>query len=124
MTKHIIGTIEEFEEGEGTRVEVEGIPIAVFNLNGEFFGIADNCPHKNLPLHKAGHDRYLSSDIDPEDAPAGIKGKLDGEKCTVQCPWHQWEWDLKTGENLRPETRDRVPTYQVEVDGENVVLEL
>lgn len=124
MTTHTVGKVDEFEEGKGKRVVVEDIPIAIFNLEGEFYGVVDNCPHKNLPLHPAGHERYVSPELKDAGVDFDPKGFVDTENCSVRCPWHQWEWDLKTGENLRPETKDRVPTFDVTVEGDEVRVEI
>lgn len=124
MTTHKVGSVDEFEEGKGTRVVVEDIPIAVFKIDGEFYGVVDNCPHKNLPLHPAGHDRFQGKSLAELDIEFGPKGFVDEENCTVRCPWHQWEWDLKTGKNLRPKTRDIVPTFEVTVNDGQVHVEV
>ena len=39
----------------------------------------------------------------------------------LKCTWHQWEFDIKTGQTLYDPTL-RVRTYRVEVDGAQVVL--
>lgn len=124
MTTHTVGDVSEFEEGKGKRVVVGTIPIAIFNIDGTFYGIVDNCPHKNLPLHPAGHDRYVSPELEERGIEFDPKGFVDREKCSVRCPWHQWEWDLQTGENHRPKTDDRVPTFDVTVTDGKVQVEI
>lgn len=124
MTTHTVGSVDDFEEGKGKRVVVEDIPIAIFNLDGEYYGVVDNCPHKNLPLHPAGHERFKGSSLADLDVDFGPKGFVDEENCSIRCPWHQWEWDLKTGKNLRPETNDMVPTFEVTVTDGQVQVEL
>ena len=39
----------------------------------------------------------------------------------IKCPWHQWEFDIKTGHALY-DPKLRVRTYRVEVEDEQVVL--
>jgi len=61
--------------GGRTRVEKDGIKIAVFNIDGYHFAILDACPHKKTaPL---------------------FRGTLDAE--TIKCPNHGFCFDLKTG---------------------------
>ncbi len=41
----------------------------------------------------------------------------------LKCPWHQWEFDIRTGRALYDETL-RVRTYDVRIEGDEVVLKL
>ena len=63
--------------------------ICVANVNGEYCAMDNVCPHEGGPL--------------------GM-GYVDGSK--VVCPWHGWEFDLKTGEALF-DPKLRVKTYEV-----------
>lgn len=118
MTTHTIGTIEDFPEGKGTAIDIDGRKIAVFNIDGELFAVQNNCPHKNLPLHLVGHERARSEKVDEED---GTRGRIyDG--CKIDCPWHQAEWDLRTG--YSPVVKKRIPTYEVRVEDHSVVIEM
>ena len=41
----------------------------------------------------------------------------------LKCPWHQWEFDIRTGHAIY-DPRLRVRTYEVLQEGEDVVLYL
>lgn len=100
MPTHEIGTIQEFPEGRGTKVEVSGIEMAVFNIDGDLYGIANTCPHKRYPLHRIGEPLRLSKargDADQRDRK--VRGLIDTESCSIQCEWHMMEFDLETGTN-------------------------
>jgi len=75
MMWYSTGKISDFEKGAGKTVEVEGRKIAVFRVAGGFYVLADTCPHRGGPLGE---------------------GYLEGTQVT--CPWHAWEFDVKTGE--------------------------
>ena len=70
-----VGAVSDIAEGTSKVVEVNGVNIAVFNVGSNFYAIANDCTHKGGPLGE---------------------GVLSGE--TVTCPWHAWEFDIKTGE--------------------------
>lgn len=138
MSKVKIGTIDEFPEGKGRRAEVDGIPVAVFNVSGELYAIQNTCIHKNLPLHPTGQPRFESEELRTDrrekretadcscDGVEGdskrTRGKINEEKLTIHCPWHYLEWDLETGEN--PVQDRRIATFDVEVDDQDVLVEL
>jgi nitrite reductase (NADH) small subunit len=121
MTKHEIGTVDDFPEQQGTKVTIDGIEIAVFNIDGELYGINDMCPHKNLPLHPAGRGRIVSEpdgECPPTCADGQTIGSINADARTVNCPWHGLEVSLESGTNRI--TEQAVATYDIEVDGETV----
>lgn len=63
--------------GKGTVVEAGGKELALFNVNGEFFCIDNSCPHRDGPLGE---------------------GELEGD--VVMCPYHAWQFSVRTGEGL------------------------
>jgi nitrite reductase/ring-hydroxylating ferredoxin subunit len=90
----------DIKEGSGRSIEINGKPVAVFNVNGNFYAINDVCGHRGGPLGE---------------------GELDGN--TVICPWHGWRYDVTTGANeLVPD----LPTnrYEVKVEGEDILVDL
>ena len=84
---------------QGRVVLVDEKPIAVFNIDGEFTAMDNRCPHRGGSLGD---------------------GELEGE--IVTCPWHGWQYELKTG----IQTINRQPlqqTFQVrENDGTIEIL--
>jgi len=46
MAKHVIASVREFPADTRKLVEVKGRQIAVFNIKGEFFALANRCPHQ------------------------------------------------------------------------------
>lgn len=125
MTTHTIGTKDEFPEGRGTEVEIDGISVAVFNIDGDLYGIQNMCPHKRYPLHPTGHPRVESDEL--EDMGGSYpphkseKGRIETDELTVYCPWHFLDFDLESGEC--DVTGQKVATYDVtETDDGDVVL--
>jgi 3-phenylpropionate/trans-cinnamate dioxygenase ferredoxin subunit len=77
--------------GEGTRVAADE-PIAVFNVDGDFYAIDDTCTHQDASL---------------------ADGWLDG--CAVECPLHASCFDLRTGKVSGPPAKTPVRTHRVVV---------
>jgi len=68
--------------GSSQVIELEGEEVAVFNVKGRLYGIANRCPHRGGPLSR---------------------GKLEGK--AVRCPLHGYLFDLKSGRCLnQPDT--------------------
>lgn len=115
MTKHNLGNVEDFPEGEGREVDVNGINVAVFNIDGELYGIQNSCTHKRLPLHLAGSPTL------GRDGEEKTRGEIDGDGKCIRCPWHRLTWDLETGRNEA--TGREIATYEIDIDDGNVLLE-
>jgi nitrite reductase (NADH) small subunit len=114
VTKHVIARAEEFPPGDRRVVTVSGREIGVFNLGGEYHALLNYCPHRAGPLCH-GRVRPL---VVPDEA-YGREYTREGE--ILKCPWHQWEFDIRTGKALYDETL-RVRTYEVRVEEDDVVL--
>lgn len=107
-----VAAVEDLRPGEGLGVEVNGIEMALFNVEGDYYAIANRCGHQRAPLCKTGHQK-----LNGDKCYSPTLGLIDGETPSVHCPWHLWEWNLKSGEN--PVTGMRISTFDVRVeDGE------
>ncbi|MDP9305960.1 MAG: nitrite reductase (NAD(P)H) small subunit, partial [Thermoproteota archaeon] len=40
----------------------------------------------------------------------------------VECPWHGSKFDVRTGEPTKPPARQAVPTYEVKLEGNNILV--
>ena len=104
---HYVLNEEELSEGRHTVVTVEGREIGIYRVNGEIHAIHNYCPHQGAPIC-AG---YVSGTTLPSEVYCYEYARA-GE--IVRCPWHGWEFDLKTGKSLFSD-RVRVKKYTVEV---------
>ena len=108
MARHVVAAAAEVAPGQGKRVEVAGREIALFNVNGEFFAFADRCPHEGAPLSK-GKLVGLAEADEPGQYRLSRKNEF------LRCPWHGWEFDVRTGQSWCDPTRTRVRTYEAAV---------
>ena len=114
--RHRVASVEELSaDGDRVIVDVEGVEVAVFRIDGEYHALANFCPHQSGPLCEG----RLVGRIRGGD---GWQLDYDGDERNVVCPWHAWTFDVTTGESIHTD-RYRVPTFDVEVeDGDVFVL--
>jgi nitrite reductase/ring-hydroxylating ferredoxin subunit len=108
MSRHVVATSHEIPEGGRKLVMVRGRPIAIFNLKGEYFGLLNRCPHQGGPMCEG-----LITGLREAPMPGEYVYSRAGE--ILRCPWHGWEFDIRTGQSYCDPERIRTRTYPVEV---------
>lgn len=94
-----VAGVDEVPNGERLFIEIDGTPIVVFNIAGEYFAIADSCSH--------------------DDGPLGEGDLVDHQ---VECPRHGARFDLRTGEALTLPAVVDIPAYPVRVEGGEILV--
>lgn len=116
MPKYVVAPVEEIPPGGRKLVEVRGRPIVIFNLGGEFFGMLDRCPHQGGSLCE-GHLVGLVEASQPGEY------KFSRQNEIVRCPWHGWEFDIRTGQSMCEPDRIKATQYDVNVAPGDAVTE-
>ena len=114
--RHVVAACGELLPGQRKIVNIAGREIGVFNVKGDYYALRNICPHRGGPLCR-GRLRPLVVAASVYQVDHCREGEI------LKCPWHLWEFDLKTGKALYDETL-RVRTYPVRREGDEVVLYL
>jgi nitrite reductase/ring-hydroxylating ferredoxin subunit len=109
MPRHVAAREDELPPGHRLRVVIGGRPILLLNLKGELFAIADTCPHRGGSLANG-----LLTGLATSSTPGEVRYERVGE--ILRCPWHQWEFDVRTGRSYCDPKRMRVQSYPVSVE--------
>ncbi len=116
MAKHVVAAVTDLPPGERKRIEAEGRTITVFNVRGEYFALNDRCPHEGGPLC-SGKISALTVSTEPGDY------EWTREDEFIRCPWHGWEFDLRTGRSVCDPRTMRVRLYDVHVEAGGELVE-
>lgn len=106
--------------GEKVVTQIRGRPVVIVNVDGELCALGGICAHQSGPLHKGGvFDEFQARVLDG----GKVQEYIASKGTVLACPWHGWEYDVRTGKCLWNE-RYRVATYRVErsSDGQVVVV--
>ena len=106
MSKHVVAAVRDIPPGSRRLVTVRGRPIAIFNVAGEFFGLFNRCPHQGGSLCEGELSGLVES-----DQPGEYRYTRRGE--ILRCPWHGWEFDIRTGQSYCDPERIRTKAYTV-----------
>lgn len=103
-----IAPVQEFELNKLTPVEIEGRQITIVRTEAGIFSFGSSCPHMGAPIcHGSIHGTMLPSD--PDEYVYGEDGQV------VRCPWHGYEFSIRTGESIAGAFHGRVPVFELEV---------
>ena len=116
MSRHVVAPLREFPPGSRKLVTIEGRPIAVFNIQGELFALLNRCPHQGGSLVDG---RLIGLVEAPE--PGNYCYSRPGE--ILRCPWHGWEFDVRTGKSWCEPSRIRTKAYEVAVEPGSQLVE-
>lgn len=118
MGAHIVARVGDIPANSGIVVELEGRAIGVFNVEGDYYALRSSCPHQRGPLCEGRLFPTLRARVEESGK---VKEYYDYATTVVACPWHGWEFDVRTGSCLADPAR-RVKSYRTEVDGDRIVV--
>ena len=97
--KVAVGQVSDVPPGRGATVKLkDGKEVALFNVNGKFHAIENFCPHKAYPL-----------------ADSRLYGNV------VECDWHGWRFDVRTGECFTKKGCS-IESYEVVIEDEMIKI--
>lgn len=97
-----VANTDELKSGEAKTVYVNGKQLALFNVNGKFFCLDNQCAHQGGPLGEGFLEDYV-----------------------VTCPWHGARYDVRTGKLLTqfPPSQN-METHKVTVKGQEIFVDI
>lgn len=100
MSFQRVCSTKELSPGEVRRLEDAGEAVALFNVDGDFYAIADTCSHGAWSLS----DGYLEGD-------------------RIECSLHMAEFCVRTGKACKLPATEPVRVFLVKVIGEDVLVD-
>ena len=108
MARHVVARVADILPGARKFVTIGGRGVVVFNLKGEFFALSDQF------RTRAGTCRRQTDGLVESSEPGSYRYSRQGE--IVRCPWHGWEFDIRTGRSWCDPRRMRLMQYAVKVE--------
>jgi len=96
-----VAATSQLTPGQGILIKIKGHQLALFNVEGDFYAIANRCTHSGGPL---------------------AEGRL--HQTTVTCPWHGAQFNVSTGEICGGPAVTEVATYPVHIEDQSIYVEL
>jgi len=94
---------DDLRSGEARRFDVGDLRIALVRIDDDFYAIGDRCSHEDYSL---------------------AEGEVWPEECEIECPRHGSTFDLRSGQACSLPATKPVPSYDVDVSGDEVAVVL
>jgi NADPH-dependent 2,4-dienoyl-CoA reductase/sulfur reductase-like enzyme/nitrite reductase/ring-hydroxylating ferredoxin subunit len=94
-----VAKVGDLEDGGMKAVEAGDTQVLLTRARGEFHAVGASCSHYGAPLEM---------------------GVVEGDR--IYCPWHHACFNAKNGELVEPPALEGLPSYRVEIDGDDVVV--
>jgi nitrite reductase/ring-hydroxylating ferredoxin subunit len=114
QNRHFVGRKDELIHLGRKIVNVGKHEVGVFYVDGEFYAWLNYCPHFAAPVCRGEIcGTRLPSHV--YEYKFGLEGQI------LRCPWHGWEFDLKTGQHLADE-KTKLKGVPLEIENGNVYI--
>jgi nitrite reductase/ring-hydroxylating ferredoxin subunit len=112
---HRIGQIGDFPDHKVVPADVNGRTVGILRRGDEIYAFGNRCPHQGAPMCR-GQAAGTMLPSEPDEYDFAMDGLI------VKCPWHAYEFNVKTGESVCGIIRARLPVYQTEIRDQDVFV--
>jgi nitrite reductase/ring-hydroxylating ferredoxin subunit len=119
MAEVFVSKVAELADGERRIVQHGAHEIGVFNWQGQFYAYSNVCLHQGGPACEGLIMHKVEDVIAPDKTWVGQK--FSDDVVHFVCPWHGYEFNMKTGE-CAADKRLRLKSYKVVRRGDDVYV--
>jgi nitrite reductase/ring-hydroxylating ferredoxin subunit len=119
MPERLVAKISEFKDGERRIVMAGAIEVGVFRHDGRFYAYSNYCVHQGGPACEGLVIAKVEERILPDKTSRGLY--FSDTEMHFVCPWHGYEYDLKTGECVA-DRRLRLKKYELIEKGDELYV--
>lgn len=98
MAEVLVGPRSALADGTRLLIEVDGVEVGVLEHAGELFAYENRCLHQGGPVCEGVVLGQVEQILDASGRDRGAR--FSGQEPHLVCPWHGWEFDLRTGESV------------------------
>ena len=118
MAEWFVAKAAEFADGERRIVNAGRREIGVFRKDGDYYAYSNVCLHQGGP---ACEGMMTANVVDVFAKDRTYQGQVFGEEMHFVCPWHGWEYDIKTGECVG-DRKQKLRKFEVVKRGEDIYV--
>ena len=113
-----VGQLSDFPDGRIRILDVAGKSIGFYRRGREVYGVLNVCPHRAAPICRGEVRGTMLPCAPGEPLQYGLKGWV------LRCPWHGWEYDIRSGQSVAGVDPRRLKTFPVRLKGDDVYCDV
>jgi nitrite reductase/ring-hydroxylating ferredoxin subunit len=117
LLKQFVGKTGDFPNNRSKRVQAGKKKLLIWKKDDFFFATGEECPHQGASLSTVELSGTMLPS-DPKELVYGLEGTV------IRCPWHAWEFDVKTGKKMYEDDPRCLSVYEVIVENDDVYINI
>ena len=113
MSRYFAAEVSALQPGDRVLVDVGGRTVGLFALEDNYVAYENLCPHMGGPVCEGRVMPRVDGIVDASGRL--VAERSNDDKPHLVCPWHGWEFDIRTGQNHGDRTQT-LKAYLVEVE--------
>jgi nitrite reductase/ring-hydroxylating ferredoxin subunit len=118
MAEFFVAKSSEMKDGDRRIVNAGRREIGVFHKDGAYYAYSNTCLHQGGP---ACEGMMINNVIDVIDKDRTYHGQTYGDEMHFVCPWHGYEYDLKTGECIG-DRKQKLRKFEIVKRGDDIYV--
>jgi nitrite reductase/ring-hydroxylating ferredoxin subunit len=118
MAEWFVAKSSDLRDGDRRIVNAGQREIGVFHKDGSYYAYSNTCLHQGGP---ACEGLTIANVVDIIGPDRTYEGQKFGDETHFVCPWHGWEYDLKTGEMVG-DRKQKLRKYEVVKRGDDIYV--
>jgi nitrite reductase/ring-hydroxylating ferredoxin subunit len=92
----VVAVKEDVLEGGRVVVDIEGVEVGIFRVDGQLYAWENRCAHAGGPVCQG---KLMNRVVERLDSGKRSLGDDFSDELHIVCPWHGYEYDVRTGEH-------------------------
>ena len=118
MAEFFVAKSSEMKDGDRRIVTAGRREIGVFHKDGDYFAYSNVCLHQGGP---ACEGMLTANIVDVFGEDRTYQGQVFGDEMHFVCPWHGYEYDIKTGECIG-DRKQKLRKFEVVRRGDDIYV--
>ena len=119
MAEQYVGKIAEFKDGDRRIIFAGDNEIGIFRHEGQFYAYSNFCLHQGGPACEGLTIAKVEERLMPDKTSRGLY--FSETETHFVCPWHGYEYDLRTGEFVG-DRKQKLRRYEIVQKGDEVYV--
>ena len=118
MAEWLVAKNSEMKDGDRRIVTAGKREIGVFHKDGAYYAYSNTCLHQGGPACEGVLINNVVDIINPDRT---YEGQTFGDETHFVCPWHGYEYDIKTGECIG-DRKQKLRKFEVVKRGDEIYV--